>query len=108
MFVFLEQVDSIEMACILNIITNENYMAIDIVDRKDCKGSRSKCGKRERPRGIRWMLDHFKGRMVDEGGQALVEYALLLAFILVATIGVLRILGVRTGNTFQAVVNALP
>jgi Flp pilus assembly pilin Flp len=54
------------------------------------------------------MLDHFKGRMVDEGGQALVEYALLLALLSVASIGVLKILGVRMENAFQAVINALP
>ncbi len=44
------------------------------------------------------MLDHFKGRMVDEGGVALVEYALLLAFISVVSLGTLNTLGIRVGE----------
>ena len=54
------------------------------------------------------MLDHFKGRMVDEGGQALVEYALLLALLTAVSLGTLNALGIRMGNVFQMIARALP
>mgnify|MGYP001489588511 CR=1 FL=1 len=54
------------------------------------------------------MLDHFKGRMVDEGGQALVEYALLLALLAAVSLGTLNILGIKMVNVFQTIANALP
>lgn len=54
------------------------------------------------------MLDRFKGRMVDEDGQALVEYALLLALLSCVSLGILNSLGIRIVNVFQAIARALP
>jgi pilus assembly protein Flp/PilA len=42
-----------------------------------------------------------------EEGQALVEYALLLSLIAVASIGILQILGTQVSGIFQSVSNAL-
>ena len=53
------------------------------------------------------MLDHFKDRMVGEGGQALVEYALLLALLASVSFGTLNVLGIRMGIVFQTIINAL-
>ena len=47
------------------------------------------------------MLDHFKGRMVDVGGQGLVEYALLLALLSAVSLGTLSILGIRIETVFR-------
>jgi len=54
------------------------------------------------------MPDHFKGRMVDEGGQALVEYALLLALLAAVSLGTLNILGFKIVNVLQKIADALP
>ena len=42
-----------------------------------------------------------------EEGQALVEYALLLSLIAVASIGILQALGLQVANIFSSVNNAL-
>jgi Flp pilus assembly pilin Flp len=42
-----------------------------------------------------------------EEGQALVEYALLLSLIAVASIVILRALGIQVANIFSSVNNAL-
>ena len=42
-----------------------------------------------------------------EEGQALVEYALLLSLIAVASIGILRALGLQVAGIFSSVNNAL-
>jgi Flp pilus assembly pilin Flp len=42
-----------------------------------------------------------------EEGQALVEYALLLSLIAVASIGILRALGLQVASIFSSVNNAL-
>jgi pilus assembly protein Flp/PilA len=54
------------------------------------------------------MLDHFKGKIMDEDGQALVEYGLLLALLTAVSVGTLTILGIRLGTAFQTIGNALP
>ena len=54
------------------------------------------------------MREQFKSKSVDEDGQALVEYGLLLAFLATVSVGTLTILGVRLGNAFQTIGNALP
>lgn len=46
--------------------------------------------------------------LMEEEGQTLVEYALLVALISLVTITALRILGFKLANIFNTVNNALP
>ncbi len=43
----------------------------------------------------------------DDGGQALVEYALILFFVAIVCIGVLTALGTGVQNVLQSIVNGL-
>jgi pilus assembly protein Flp/PilA len=43
----------------------------------------------------------------DQGGQGLVEYALILLLVSVVSIAILTILGTDVRNVFSSVVNAL-
>jgi len=45
---------------------------------------------------------------IDEKGQGLVEYAIILAFVAIIVIAVLRLLGPTIGNTFSSVNNSIP
>jgi pilus assembly protein Flp/PilA len=45
---------------------------------------------------------------IQEKGQGLVEYAIILAFVAIVVIVVLRLLGPTIGNTFSSVNNSIP
>ncbi len=45
---------------------------------------------------------------IEEKGQGLVEYAIILAFVAIVVIVVLRLLGPTIGNTFSTVNNSIP
>lgn len=44
----------------------------------------------------------------DESGQTLVEYALIIAFIVIALIGALTFLGVNLGDYYETIANTIP
>jgi len=48
-----------------------------------------------------------RGQLAREDGQGLVEYALILALVSIAVVGVLAALGTGIGNTLSSVVNDL-
>lgn len=54
------------------------------------------------------VLVHAKKLRRDDRGAAMVEYGLLLAFIAIAVIGVLVLLGPAIAGLFQDVLDALP
>jgi Flp pilus assembly pilin Flp len=54
------------------------------------------------------VLTYTKQLRRDDRGAAMVEYALLLAFVSIAAIGVLIALGPEITALFQQVVNAIP
>ncbi|MEU8225637.1 Flp family type IVb pilin [Kribbella sp. NPDC048915] len=54
------------------------------------------------------VLTYAKQMRRDDRGAAMVEYGLLLAFIAIAVIGVLVVLGPAIAGLFQQVVDALP
>ena len=43
---------------------------------------------------------------VQERGQGLVEYAIILAFVAIVVIAVMRLLGPKVGNVFSSVNNS--
>jgi pilus assembly protein Flp/PilA len=45
---------------------------------------------------------------INEKGQGLVEYAIILAFVAIVVIAVMRILGPRVGNTFSSISSSIP
>jgi Flp pilus assembly pilin Flp len=45
---------------------------------------------------------------VDEAGQTLVEYALIIAFIVIVLIGALTFLGVNLRETYEMIANSIP
>ncbi len=53
------------------------------------------------------MLAQVKRFMVDESGQGMVEYGLILALVALVVIGVLSLLGDSVKDTFQSVLDKL-
>ena len=53
------------------------------------------------------MLSRVAARVRDEEGQGLVEYALILVFVSIASIAMLTILGVDVGEVLTTVETAL-
>ena len=45
---------------------------------------------------------------LQEKGQGLVEYAIILALVAIVVIAVMRILGPKIGNTFSTINSSLP
>jgi len=43
-----------------------------------------------------------------EKGQGLVEYAIIIAFVAIVVIAIIRLFGVRVGNTFSSINSSLP
>jgi Flp pilus assembly pilin Flp len=52
--------------------------------------------------------DHCNGKKKGETGQAIVEYALLLAFVAAVSIGTMTSLGVRLDSAFRIIAGRLP
>ena len=44
----------------------------------------------------------------DESGQTLVEYALIIALIVIVLIGALTFLGVNLRNAYESIANSIP
>ena len=57
--------------------------------------------------GIIRISTALQGRLAREEGQAMIEYALILALISVVTIAVLRLIGVSVNGLFNTVNSAL-
>ena len=57
--------------------------------------------------GIIRIRTTLQGRLAREEGQAMIEYALILALISVVTIAVLRLIGVSVNGLFNTVNSAL-
>ena len=45
---------------------------------------------------------------IEEKGQGLVEYAIILAFVAIVVIAVMRLLGPTIGNTFGSINSSIP
>ena len=45
---------------------------------------------------------------VNEKGQGLVEYAIIIAFVAIVVIVAIGLFGEQVGNTFSLIVNSLP
>ena len=45
---------------------------------------------------------------IEEKGQGLVEYAIILAFVAIVVIAIMRLLGPRVGNTFSSISSSIP
>ena len=45
---------------------------------------------------------------LEERGQGLVEYAIILALVALVVIAVVRLLGPKIGNTFSTISSSLP
>jgi len=45
---------------------------------------------------------------VNEKGQGLVEYAIILAFVAIVVIAVIRLFGPKLGNTFSTIASSMP
>lgn len=56
---------------------------------------------------IKWYLKVANGLVIDEEGQGLVEYALIIAVVGVMLVGVLVALRGGIGNTFNNISNSL-
>ncbi|MFD1707625.1 Flp family type IVb pilin [Siminovitchia sediminis] len=54
------------------------------------------------------MLDKFKGLLIEEEGQGMTEYGLILGLIAVAVITVLTAMGTTLSGTFDGIVKKLP
>lgn len=54
------------------------------------------------------MLEMFKGLFVEEEGQGMTEYGLILGLIAVAVIGVLITLGDEINGVFNNLISKLP
>ncbi len=46
--------------------------------------------------------------VIEEKGQGLVEYAIILAFVALIVIAVIRLLGPIIGNTFSSIASSIP
>ena len=44
---------------------------------------------------------------IQEKGQGLVEYAIMIAFVALVVIAIMRLLGPKVGNTFSSINNSL-
>jgi Flp pilus assembly pilin Flp len=55
-------------------------------------------------RGLVWLV----GRSREDDGQAMVEYALLVALIAIVSFAILQILGVRVASLYTSIYNKLP
>jgi Flp pilus assembly pilin Flp len=53
------------------------------------------------------LYDHLVARSREDEGQTLVEYALILAFVSVLSIGALTLLSAQINRVFTTVTNAL-
>jgi len=45
---------------------------------------------------------------INEKGQGLVEYAIILAFVAIVVIAIMRLLGPKIGNTFSSISSSIP
>ena len=45
---------------------------------------------------------------LQERGQGLVEYAIIISFVAIVVIAVVRLLGPEVGNTFSSINNSFP
>ena len=54
------------------------------------------------------MLEKLKQLVIEEKGQGMVEYGLILALVAIVVIGALKLIGERTDSVFQQVKDALP
>ena len=54
------------------------------------------------------IMNFFKSFLKDEEGATAVEYAVMLVLIIVVAIAVIKILGNKVNNAFNAVANAMP
>jgi len=45
---------------------------------------------------------------IEEKGQGLVEYAIILALVALVVIAVMRLLGPKIGNTFSSISSSIP
>ena len=45
---------------------------------------------------------------LNERGQGLVEYAIILALVALVVIAIMRLLGPKIGNTFSSINNSIP
>ncbi len=53
------------------------------------------------------MLKNFTSMLLDEEGQGLVEYALIIALVSIVAIAALRLMGNKANNTLNNAANAL-
>jgi Flp pilus assembly pilin Flp len=53
------------------------------------------------------MLQFFRNLWLDEQGQDIAEYAVMLAVILVLVIGTVRLIGSNANNAFSSVASSL-
>lgn len=53
------------------------------------------------------MLKNFTAMLLDEEGQGLVEYALIIALVSIVAIAALRLMGNKANNTLNNAANAL-
>lgn len=53
------------------------------------------------------MLDKMKNLVVEDEGQALTEYGLIIALIAIVVIGALTALGTHLGDVFNAIKNKI-
>jgi len=53
------------------------------------------------------MLNNFKTMLVDDAGQGLVEYALIIALVSIVAITALQVLGKKASNTLSTAASDL-
>ncbi|MGE5584340.1 MAG: hypothetical protein ACM309_02210 [Bacillota bacterium] len=53
------------------------------------------------------MVDRLAGLMRDESGQGMAEYALIITLVAVVLAGVVGLVGVRAGDLFGRVIDAI-
>ncbi len=53
------------------------------------------------------MLNNFKSMLIEDDGQGLVEYALIIALVSIVAIAALRLMGNKANNTLNNAANAL-
>jgi pilus assembly protein Flp/PilA len=53
------------------------------------------------------MLKNFASMILDEEGQGLVEYALIIALVSIVAIAALRLMGAKASNTLNNAANTL-
>lgn len=54
------------------------------------------------------MLQKFKNLVIEEEGQAMTEYGLIIALIAVVVVGLVATLGEQIAAAFQAIIDELP